>query len=38
MDQAKIKIIIRQSTSAEFEVEVPPKATVAELKDACAAK
>ena len=35
MEDSKIKITIRQSNSEQFTVEVSPKATVLELKQAC---
>lgn len=34
---AKIKITIRQSNGEQFEVEVPDKALVKDLKEACKA-
>ena len=38
MEDANIKITIRQSSGDQFEVEIAPKATVEELKKACAEK
>jgi len=38
MEDAKIKIVVRQSSGDQFEVEIAPKATVEELKKACAEK
>jgi ubiquilin len=38
MEESKIKITIRQSSGDQFEVEIGPKATVEELKKACAEK
>jgi len=35
-DSGNIKLVIRQSSGDQFEVEVAPTATVAELKQACA--
>mmetsp|Transcript_14413 Transcript_14413/g.19515 ORF Transcript_14413/g.19515 Transcript_14413/m.19515 type:complete len:109 (+) Transcript_14413:36-362(+) len=35
MEDAKIKLTIRQSNSEQFTVEVNPKGTVMELKQAC---
>lgn len=38
MEGEKIKVVVRQSSGDQFEVEVATKATVKELKEACAAK
>jgi hypothetical protein len=38
MEEAKIKISVAQSSGDKFEVEISPKATVEELKKACATK
>ena len=38
MEDAKIKVVVRQSSGDQFEVEVGAKATVIELKEECAKK
>ncbi len=38
MENSKIKVILRQSSGDQFEVEIAPDATVAELKAECATK
>ena len=38
MENSKIKVILRQSSGDQFEVEIKPDATVKELKDECAIK
>lgn len=38
MEDKKIKLTIRQNTGSQFEVEVPIKSSVKELKEACADK
>jgi hypothetical protein len=36
MEEKKVKLTIRQNTGSQFDVEVDQKATVKELKEACA--
>jgi hypothetical protein len=38
MEDAKIKVVVRQSSGDQFEVEVGAKASVLELKEECAKK
>ena len=38
MDQAKIKVVIRQSNGDQFDVEIDGKALVKDLKEACKEK
>ena len=38
MEDAKIKVIVRQSSGDQFEIEIGAKATVMELKEECAKK
>jgi len=38
MEDANIKVVVRQSSGDQFEVEVGAKASVKELKEACATK
>ena len=38
MEDAKIKVIVRQSSGDQFEVEMGAKASVMELKEECAKK
>ena len=38
MEENKVKLTIRQNSGSQFEVEVNPKQTVKELKEACVEK
>ena len=38
MEDQKIKVLLRQSSGDQFEVEIAPNASVKDLKEACAAK
>ena len=38
MEAGKIKLIVRQSSGDQFEVEVEEKCTIMDLKKACEAK
>jgi ubiquilin len=38
MEDAKIKIVVRQSSGDQFDIEIGAKATVMELKEECAKK
>ena len=38
MEDSKIKIVVRQSSGDQFDIEIGAKATVLELKEECAKK